>query len=304
MTVQRLFPFGSIVGYQRYVYDLVSAMRDRDWVADPSLAITSDAAIYSKILRDPVAALAIRYRRHLVAGKDWAVKPGGEEEIDRRAAAITEALLKKIRRFADSRALLADAIFRGSAYSYVEGQRETFEAEPGTGEQNWWTPTRLVDVDRRRFRLVTFDAETNEKVLRWEFWSVERASWEPLDHEEWFVKSVVEEAEDSLGYGRGILDTLYFYQAAKTRVLQDCLAASERFGQGLLHIGIQSYRDASTLKPNGAGDSGASVASDWQTELEKHKARHILVHDKEDEIGVLEAGRGWELLMKLSLIHI
>ena len=73
-----LFPTRSSEAYQRYVETFSDALFSRDWVYDPSYALAQDAEIYTKVLRDPVAAHAIRFRKHLVAGVEWHLEPASD----------------------------------------------------------------------------------------------------------------------------------------------------------------------------------------------------------------------------------
>ena len=290
----RMFDGRSSEAYNRYVEGLSNALTARDWVYDPSFALSSDAEIYSKVMRDPVAAHAIRFRKHLVAGVDWRIEPASEEPNDIAAARILEDILERMSGFTDARIRLADSIFRGSSYAFISGERQFVSVASGE-MQAWWLPTALVDVDRRRFRLTARDGD-----LRWEFWSVLRRAWEWLEHPEWFVRSVFEDTEDSLGYGRGLLDTLHYFQASKARVFQDCLAASERFGQGFIMAGVDGIRGSDGSPTMASGRDGDSVAARWQTTLNKQRARHILVFDKRDEVSILTgSSEGWKLLSEL-----
>jgi len=287
------FPTGSQDAYSRYVESLSDAIKNRDWIYDPSYALHSDSEIYAKVLRDPVTAHAIRFRKHLVAGAAIRVVAASERPADEAAAKVVEDLLKEIIGFTDARISLADAIFRGSAYAMILGKRRNMIAGVVQGGEdpvplNWWVPEKLTDIDRRRFRLTPKEG--------WQLWSVDRRKWEKLMHPEWFVRSTHEASESTLGYGRGLLDTLYFFQSAKARALQDLLAATERFGQGFISIAIENMRGADG-RPVAGDRSSESVAAAWQRELAKQKARHILVHDKRDELQVHNGlGEGWQLL--------
>jgi hypothetical protein len=272
--------------YQRYVWDLTNAIAWRDWIYDPSYALSQDSDIYSKIIRDPIAAHAMRYRKSLVAGVEYTVAAGGDLPEDKALAAIVEELIDGISGFTDARMRLCDAIFRGSAYEFIEGQREL--RSPGGQKQNyWWCPTRLVNVDRRRFRRARDQVSLNQY---WELWSVKRQRWEPLLHPEWFVRSCVEETEDTLGYGRGLLDTLYTFQAAKARVLRDAMRVSQRCGMGFLKASIDNLRGADGKPVASDGRDGDSVASAWITALQKQAAEDVLVHDARDDVELLT---GW-----------
>ena len=115
------FPSGSHTSYERYVQSLSDAIKNRDWIYDPSYSLHSDSEIYAKVLRDPVTAHAIRFRKHLVAGATIRVVAASERPADEAAAAVMEDLLGQIVGFTDARILLADAIFRGSAYAMILG---------------------------------------------------------------------------------------------------------------------------------------------------------------------------------------
>lgn len=295
--------------YERYVQTLSDAIKNRDWIVDPTFALGSDSAIYTKILRDPVTAHAIRFRKHLVAGAEVRVVPASDRAEDKAAASVIEDLLGEIHGFTDARMCLAEAIFRGSSYAFVSGHHRRMmagklprnETFPSLGTdpmpQDWWVPHRLINVDRRRFRLVR-DLQT--QALRWEFWSVERRNWEAMTNPEWFVRSVFEQTEDSLGYGRGMLDTLYYFQSSKARVVQDAMAASERFGQGLIKVAIENMRGADGRPVGGDTRGGTTVAQAWQDVMDKHKARHTLVYDARDEVDELQmTGKGWDLIQWL-----
>lgn len=291
----RLFPTGTGSAYSRYANDLSSALMQRDWVYDPSFALQSDWAIYEKVLRDPIAAHAIRFRQHLVAGHEWRVEPSSEEEIDQTMSTIVEGLIDNIQNFTDARLCLANAIFRGSSYAFIEGQRILIQMPGDSIARSWWVPLRLVDVDRRRFRLAR-DFETKE--LGWQLWSVERQDWEPLDNPQWFVRSVFQDTEDSLGYGRGMLDTLYYFQANKARVLRDAMSASARFGKGMVLAAVDQLRG-----PDGrpvSGEDGSTVVDAWKTELARMSSEHAIVHDSRDKVSIVQGiGEGFNILTKL-----
>lgn len=255
------------------------------WIEDPSYALTSDEEVYEKIMRDPVAAHSIRYRKHLVAGQEWRVLPASEADADQRAATLFEEILDQVEGFDDARIRLASAIFKGSAYQFVEGTRRwtVLDGIPGS----WWVPTRLIDVDRRRFRLANDG---------WRFWSAVRRAWEPLEHPEWFVRSVFDDVESSLGYGRGLLDTLYRYQALKARTLQKAGSAVDRFAEGFLVAKVQGARDGKTGM-KGPDRTTAQVAAKFIELLKRQRADNFMVIDAEDDLTMVNGvGEGWGMI--------
>ena len=254
-----LFNTLSATAYQRYAYMLRDALMMRDWVYDPSFALASDWDIYQKVMRDPVAAHAIRFRKHMVAGTEWRIEPASDDTGDKRAAEIIEDLLGYIHNFTDARIRIADSIFTGSSYALICGER-SLKTVGGSEARDWWCPYNLKDVDRRRFRRV-YNRE--EQRHYWEFWSLERSEWEELANPEWFIHSVYDDTESSLGYGRGLLDTLYQFQACKARILQDSMAASERYGQGFLTVGVDNMRGPDGRPVAGEDNSGTTIAQEW-----------------------------------------
>ena len=294
--MSKLFEIGSATAYTRYVQGLSDALRLRDWIYDPSWALANDWDCYQKIMRDPVAAHAIQFRKHLAAGVEWRIEPASDKIEDKHAAELVEEILQQMEGFTDARIRLAGSIFTGSSYAYLVGDRSLKDLA-GLGMRAWWCPYALVDVDRRRFRRV-YDAAT--KAHRWELWSLDREQYEPLTNPEHFLQCVYNETEDSLGYGRGLLDQVYQFQAQKSRTIQDCMAASERFGQGFLMASVENMRGPDGRPVAGADRSGTTVAQAWATELNKHRARNVLVHDARDKVELLTGfGEGYTLLKDL-----
>lgn len=282
--------------YDRYVRELSHAFLRRDWIYDPAYALAKDHEIYQKILRDPVFEHVISYRKRLVAGRDWTLEPASKQPGDRALARVLEALVREMRGFTGARFDLADSIFRGSAYAYIEGARKPVVVD-GVPTLTWWTPTRLVDVDRRRFRLAR---PAPDEDARWQLWSVERERWEDLgERAAWFVRTVYQSTEDHLGYGRGLLDSLFFYLTAKTNLLTKGIAAAERFGEGFVTVGIENFR-AQESEPVGAAEGAATIGDQWVEAIKKHRADNVLVHDKEDLIQLVTGvGEGFAVVLQL-----
>jgi len=141
-----LFEEGADQAYWAYVQHLTAALKFRDHVYDPSHALASDADVYRKVMRAPIAAHAIRFRRHLAAGHRAVVEPATDSDDDKAAAEIVEELLGDLLGFTDARVRLADAIFRGSAYALICGERRMRSVGDDGPVLAWWAPTALVDA--------------------------------------------------------------------------------------------------------------------------------------------------------------
>lgn len=279
---------GSLAAQRQYVWELERAYRRGREVWDPDYGLVNDPDVYDVIRRDPETLHAMQMRKHLVAGMRWRVAPASDEDSDRKAAAILDQLLHVLdgEGFAASRFHLAEAVFRGSAWAIVQGRHEVKKI--GKTKRMWWVPTGLRPIDKRRFRQVV----TEDGRIEWEMWSVARAQWEPLgDRRRWFVRVAYDETEDSLSYGRGLVESLYHWQYAKARVLAEGLAGLERWAQGVVHGKIDGLRVGSTAKDN------ESHAQAWLDAIENMRSRHALVGGAEDELTLLEGpGQGHEMV--------
>lgn len=315
--------------YTRYVMGLEAAYRWRDWVNDPSFVLAEDVDLYNKVRRDPVFEHAMMFRRQLAAGREWTVEPASRDDRDRLLTRCLEHGLRELRGFTDARVRLANAIFLGSAYERVEGERRRLTID-GAPDMVWWVPTRMRHVDRRRWRLyhdpctavdgndatrralelaaMKGDSDAARRLKNaaarvinapaWQFYSIERSDWEYVTDEEfgWFQRLAFDQTEDTLGYGRGLLESLFFYAAAKTDLLRSGLEAAERFGQGMLMVAIDA------LMQDGAGpnDDTRTRAENYRRELAKTRKDGIFTYHKGDEPKALNGlGEGWELIQAL-----
>lgn len=274
----------------RYNRGLANALHGQHWIHDPSYELGQDPLVYAKVSRDPVVAHAIRFRKLLAAGREWRIEPASEESpADAKAAEIVKALLDKIFGFTDARIRLGDSIFRGSSYEFIEGARG-FERIAGIPGQ-WWVPRRLKNVSRLRFRLVR-----ERGRISWEFWSAERQDWEPLEHPEWFCRATFDDTEESLGYGQGLLGTLYRFQALKSQSMQRMGRACERFSNGFAVFKVANADQPA--KPRGGPSRGAQTrATAALQSYAKHRTDDAIAIDKEDEFTFVNGiGEGWAIL--------
>lgn len=270
------------VNGDRYNHDQSSAYGAGHRVYDPAWALSKDPEADEKILRDAHVAGLVRRRKHKVAPLKWRFEceDDGDPRAKRYAKVLTDAV-RRIDDFAEARFNLADAEVKGRSYAFIRGQ---FQADTlGDGvPRMWWVPRQLVDMDRRRFRRVV----TNRRPLRtaWELWDVEERKWRRIVAPQCFVKHVYDDDESNLGYGRGLIDSLYVYWRAKTVVLEEGLAGVERWARGMLVAKVDNLREASSGKTNDA------IAQQFLDVLDRTRGRHVTVFDKSDEVDVVTGG--------------
>ncbi len=269
------------VGGLRYVWTLVAAYRRFIWIIDPDFATQNEPEAWTRVRRDADIAHAMMKRRQAVAGLNWIFIPPTDATQDKLAAEIMTFLFDHIRRFHWARYNLAEAIFRGSSYTYINGQRLSKQMAGDSTSRLFWVPLELKHIDRFRFRITRTD-EPEDDIIKttWELFSIKRQKWEKLTHTKNFVRHNFEQTEDTLGYGRGLLQSIYFWWRAKEILFSQGLAGVERWAQGLLEVGVDG------LRPGSAERNNEAIVDEWIEELQKHRSEHVLIHDKRDEVKV------------------
>ena len=266
-----------------YNWALNASYHDGIRVFDPSRALSNDPDIYHKVYSDPVVSQAIDHRAHMVAAPTWRCAPFSEDPIDRAASNVIEAIIRQIPRFTESRRKLAHGFATGGRYSRFTGCFQTTRVGQDTVDRNWWIPSYMVDMDRRRFRAVAKRSHTGGVDIDWELWSFRNGGqWEILQNPEWFAKHLVADSEDSLGYGTGIVESIHDYLWAKTIVLKEGLQGLKRWAQGVVVAKIQGGRDAKTGNPN------IALLQQWVNELNRMQGESAIAFDSADEIEMLD----------------
>lgn len=275
-----------------YIRALSSVWRNRTQLHDPSIWLQRDPEAEEKMLRDADIKAAIGLRKHMIAGKDWNLTPlvDTSPSADMAVHVGTE-LVKKIEGFTQARMNLARAFFSGARFARVHGEPQVLTLGDGR-PRTWWVPIRLEDLDKRSYRIVP-TSDGDELRAHWERWDVGAAAWvaESRRHAVQTIRHVYEDDQATLGYGSGLRDALGWWWYAKEHVFQESLMAVEKFAQGTYRAKVDGLRDADTGLPN------ETIMQNWMDTLEDMRARHVLVHDKADEVDVLPGNAdGWQLL--------
>ncbi len=282
------------VAQQLYVRALSAAWRSGVALHDPSLWLTKHPDLEERMLRDADIKHAVQMRRHKVAGKAWQLTPLlANSPRAPMAVMIGTELLKGIKHFTTARLNLARAFFSGARFARIHGCVKELPLGDGL-LRKWWIPTRLEDVDKKRYRIV---ADTDQKTgvinAHWERWNVGREQFEPetIADAKQTVRHVYQDDEASLGHGRGLREALAWWWYAKEHVFVESLQAVERFAQGIITAKVDGIRDAKTGEPN------TELIRLWRDVLEDLRARHVLVYDAADQVEHVQMnGEGWNLL--------
>lgn len=267
---------------QLYLRALSQVWRNGVQVYEPSVWLQRDPEAEEKMLRDPDIAHAVNYRRHLIAGRQWTVQPKHQSPRSPVAIAVATSLLESVKRFSASRYALARAFFSGARFGRIHGVPRYLTI--GDGKRRcWWVPVRIEDVDKRFYRIVP-RTEGDAITAQWERWDIVQQKFVPLTIEESIstIKHVYNDDQNSLGYGQALREALGWVWYAKSNVAQESLTAVERYAGGILRAKVNGARDAQTGLPN------TELIREWTNVLEKLRARHVLVHDAEDEVDVIQ----------------
>lgn len=163
----------------------------------------------------------------------------------------------------------------------------------------WWLPTRLRHIDKRAVRLVPDrrrDGDREVVVVRRELFRPSDGRWITLDQmtRRLLLEIVYDDEQGRLGYGRGLLEALYFLWWAKGVVLKEGCQAVERWAQGFLVAKVD------TEKPGSTSANTAAIRNAARDELEAHRSRHVAVMDKADEVDLVTGGgEGWQIAIEM-----
>ncbi len=273
-----------------------------DRIVDPSFALSQDIDAWEIILRDPKAYQAVQQRLNDIAGPSWRVFPfnNSKEPGAILKAQIMEEMLRSMPHFADARKRLAQAVFRGQSVELITGERR-FKSFAKTPAQNWLVPTGLKHIDHRRFmmRPVREQKADGTVRIRGELYiapvpnfqgatinsrEAYMGMWVKVQHPEHYVRIIYDDEESRLGFGRGIMDPMWFYCWVKTIVLKEGLQGLERWAQGVVVAKIDSS------KPGSTEQTSQEIRDQALAELKKMRSRFIFAIDKDDDVNVLTGG--------------
>lgn len=289
---------------QHYIADLRAAYRGQR-LYDPSYALAQDPDIWEKMLRDPHIRHQVDHRSRMVAGKSWRVVAGEEEDdAAQKLADVVRSAFEQIQKFTASRQGIAmDGIFLGSGYRYIESRRvrETLAKTP---VMRWRLPTYLMHIGRSRFR---FDPEWTDAGTNGEQNVRLVAKLWPLDYRnggeavelskedsQTIIRVAYSDDEARLGYGRGLMDSIYFAFYAKMKLVQEGLDSAEVWARGLPIAKIDATAHG------GKDATNQDMATTFLRVMRKMAREYGVAIDNRDDIDIKwPAGSGWKIIKEL-----
>ncbi len=278
-----------------YNYALSSAYRSA-YVYDPSLALHREPDIWEIVRNDAVIASAIERASKSIV-RPWRVEPfeGSTDPLDRKLAAVTQDALSHIDRFNARRRRLAEARILGRTYAAIIWRKRVISLG-GLQEMEWWIPVELKDIDRRRFHwVVERDNTASGKTgIHLEMFDTNKGVWMriPPELRGSLIEYIYGDTEDRVGYGRGLLEAIYFYHYMKTVTFEKVSQGIDRWANGVWIGAIDGLRAGSTVRTN------EDLRLGMERVLETMRSNHQAVVERVDDIKILEtSGTGHQISM-------
>lgn len=167
-----------------------------------------------------------------------------------------------------------------------------------TPEMDWWGFTNMRHIDYRRIRLVPRwerDAEGKEQLVAVEphLGSIGQIGrWTKIEHVECLMRVVYDDEEGRLGYGRGLMEAIYWGFWIIEVLIREGLEGIKRWAQG---VAIGSVNESLV---GAVGKDAQSVAQAFLDALSQMQASGQFVKSKDDELQVIfPSGAGNEMIL-------
>ena len=270
----------------RYTQTLAQQLRRAGYLIDPDYSLSQDPDAIDKMLRDPIIQFAVRFRQRLVAGRAWSLEP--KDERYKPYVPIFSDLLTRIKRFAQSRFVLSEAIFQGVSIGRFDGALQYLKLSDTAKYMHWWYPRRIVPVDKRRLRKEFVVRPESGGMVNYKYaWTIhdpEQRIWYVITRPDWYFWFIYNDEEDRLGHGRGLYDSLYVPWFMKSNLLQFGLDFSERFAAPWIKVALDAEAgDIDTLTERGQA---------YAEMIKVMRQLRVIWHDKRDEVDFKEASSG------------
>jgi len=278
-----------------YTWDLRGAYAGiRIW--DNDFAIARDPWIYEKMERDPLIRQCLWDRISTVGGKAWSVVPAQDpNENDKLAARVMSQCVAELDQYGGfhaARINLARFLWYGATFGAIYGKRKP-RAFGDTTARNWWVPTEIRDISKRRVRIWRRHGRiirTLERILKPDGEIGYTSDPFPDDR---VIAAVYDDQESQLGFGRGIADACYWPFMIRWKMREEGYQAARVWAQGIIHGKIDAA---------GVGDTtqdSEKVRDDFANAIRDMKSRGVIVTGLTDELESFDAlGSGAQHLLE------
>ncbi|RMG33083.1 MAG: DUF935 family protein [Methanobacteriota archaeon] len=248
-------------------------------IVDPDYLLEQDENAYEKIQRDATIAALIRQMKHRTVGQRWFFSPSndrGKDLVPYFTDLMAELGEDEIQKFLFN---LTEAVLKGMALAKIEGEWKYLLIGNDTQYRWWWVPTRIIDIDKRRIRIIR---DGNERTLRhfWAIYDIVKNEWVEIEDTSKYIWHFYDKVE-GFPMGRGLGGSLYYYWYAKTVLYELMLQGAERWAGGW----VVAYIDGLKRATQNAFKDRATQQK-WIDELDKMISHGILVMPKGDDLRI------------------
>jgi hypothetical protein len=277
-----------------YNYALSSAYKS-NWVYDPDFSLSREPDVWEVVQKDVVIKSAMDDATRMIV-KPWRCEPphNSKDDKEKLKAEICNEGLDNIYRFDAARFRLAQARILARIYGYPIWEIRRLRLA-GTEPMDWAIPVKIRDLDRRRVHLVADRNDQGEVTkVHTEVWHSSSQKWiTPSDS--WLrnvISYVYSDTEDRLGYGRTLLESIYFYHYMKTVTLQKIGQGIDKLANGFVIGKLDGLRNASTGKIN------QTLRDGMIDTLQNMRSEHVIIVDTGDDVSIKDtSGRGHDIAM-------
>lgn len=277
---------------QQFVAMISALYKSTAPLYDPDTALLRDPNAWGKVMSDDRFRAFIAQRLAKVARIQYVIEPASDDPQDIAAAAVIEPFIRGIPTLTSARRHLAKFAFWGRSHLWIEGRREwrvagKSEAFPEGLLAEWWTPTYLRPLDKRQiiYKPEKRGTPPNETVhvSTW-LGTIDAGIHKEMENPECLITCVYDDEVERLGYGRGLLETLYHIYWIKGIVRRIGLSGLEKWAHGIIAARVDSAARA------GTDDDTAELAQTFLDTLQAMRSDGAIVVDKNDELQVLTVG--------------
>lgn len=266
-------------------------------VLDPDELLAADPEAYEKLMSEIGVMAKLQKRVKRVGAAGWLFQT--ENALLQPLVPLFKSAFGHIEDFNRARkALVRNAVLKGWGIARIYG-RFVRKLLPGDTEvRRWWVPTRLTDVDKRRWRINQDYYSSHEAADRLQEWTIQdifTQKWYRIDvpgappglRRCDYVWCRYDDSEDDLGYAHGIGRALFHKWYMSTYAWLYAMDGAESWSKGKIVISTPNTLGGATLPGDLKGQRLAQqIRDEIATAANKQMARHTLVIDKEQDFKV------------------
>lgn len=220
----------------------VNELGGKGHIDPPSYAKKRSYDATVRMMRDPVVRKGFELRQHMVAGTD--VYFSARDRKGKILVEFYDELLDLSDNFDEARLNLTRSVLEGMSWlrMLTPSVDSRFRIASDETPRKWWYPAYFQHFDSDHVRLDYYDGEPQEnedghrhkpRAFRWAYYDANQRTWFQLPMDpaapEW-LSVRYHDWNYTMGYGDGLLDSIFFFWESKARIMRSLLEGLDRFG--------------------------------------------------------------------------